>query len=163
LLPKGDRQARLPANGAGYSPSMTTTPNDMNDFNAGVIAEFRANGGTAGGIFEGKPLLLLHNVGARSGTEFVTPLVYLQDGDDWVVFASKGGAPNNPGWYHNLKAQPEVSIEVGGDTVDVIAEEATGEERDRLYSTQEEQQPQFAEYARNTDRKIPVIVLKPRG
>ena len=142
---------------------MTTTPNDMNDFNAGVIEEFRANGGTAGGIFEGKPLLLLHNVGAKSGTDFVTPLVYLDDGGNWVIFASKGGAPNNPGWYHNLKANPDVSIEVGGDTVEVTAEEATGEERDRLYSIQEVQQPQFAEYAQNTDRKIPVIVLKPRG
>ena len=139
---------------------MTTTPND---FNAEVIEEFRAKGGTAGGMFEGKPLLLLHNVGAKSGTEFVTPLVYLADGDNWVIFASKGGAPNNPGWYHNLKAQPEVSIEIGSDTVDVTAEEATGDERDRLYSNQEEQQPQFAEYAQKTDRKIPVIVLKPRG
>jgi deazaflavin-dependent oxidoreductase (nitroreductase family) len=139
---------------------VTTTPND---FNAGVIEEFRANGGSAGGIFEGKPLLLLHNVGARSGTEFVTPLVYLADGGNWVVFASKGGAPNNPGWYHNLKAQPAVSIEIGGDTVDVTAEEATGPERDRLYGIQEEQQPQFAEYAQKTDRKIPVIVLKRRG
>jgi len=141
---------------------MTTTPNDMNDFNAAVIEEFRANGGTAGGMFEGKPLLLLHNVGAKSGTDFVTPLVYLADGDNWAIFASKGGAPNNPGWYHNLKAQPEVSIEIGSDTVDVTAEEATGDERDRLYSIQEEQQPQFAEYAQKTDRKIPVIVLKPR-
>jgi deazaflavin-dependent oxidoreductase (nitroreductase family) len=139
---------------------MTTTPND---FNAGVIEEFRANGGIAGGMFEGKPLLLLHNVGARSGTDFVTPLVYLDDGDSWAIFASKGGAPNNPGWYHNLKAQPAVSIEIGSDTVEVTAEEATGAERDRLYSTQEEQQPQFTEYAQKTDRKIPVIVLKPRG
>jgi deazaflavin-dependent oxidoreductase (nitroreductase family) len=138
---------------------MTTTPND---FNAGVIEEFRANGGTAGGMFEGKPLLLLHNVGAKSGTSFVTPLVYLADGDNWVIFASKGGAPNNPGWYHNLKAQPAVAIEIGDDTVDVTAEEATGDERERLYSIQEEQQPQFAEYAQKTDRKIPVIVLKPR-
>jgi len=139
---------------------MTTTPND---FNAGVIEEFRANGGTAGGMFEGKPLLLMHNVGARSGTDFVTPLVYLADGDNWVIFASKGGAPNNPSWYHNLKAQPAVAIEIGSDTVDVTAEEATGDERERLYSIQEEQQPQFAEYAQKTDRKIPVIVLKPRG
>lgn len=138
---------------------MTTTPND---FNASVIEEFRANGGTAGGMFEGMPLLLVHNVGAKSGTEFVTPLVYLADGDNWVIFASKGGAPNNPGWYHNLKAQPEASIEVGSDTVDVTAEEATGDERDRLYSIQEAQQPQFAEYAQKTERKIPVIVLKPR-
>jgi deazaflavin-dependent oxidoreductase (nitroreductase family) len=139
---------------------VTTTPND---FNAGVIEEFRANGGTAGGMFDGKPLLLLHNVGARSGTEFVTPLVYLADGGNWVIFASKGGAPNNPGWYHNLKAQPAVTIEIGSDTVDVTAEEASGPERDRLYGIQEEQQPQFAEYAQKTDRKIPVIVLKRRG
>ncbi|HXF29916.1 MAG TPA: nitroreductase family deazaflavin-dependent oxidoreductase [Solirubrobacterales bacterium] len=138
---------------------MTTTPHD---FNARVIEEFRANGGTAGGMFEGKPLLLLHNVGARSGTDFVTPLVYLADGENWVIFASKGGAPNNPGWYHNLKAQPAVSIEIGSDTVNVTAEEVTGEERDRLYSIQEEQQPQFTDYAQKTDRKIPVIVLKPR-
>jgi deazaflavin-dependent oxidoreductase (nitroreductase family) len=138
---------------------MSTTPND---FNAGVIEEFRANGGTAGGMFEGKPLLLVHNVGAKSGKEFVTPLVYLADGENWVIFASKGGAPNNPGWYHNLKAQPAVSIEVGTDTVEVSAEEATGPERDRLYGIQEKQQPQFAEYAQKTDRKIPVIVLKPR-
>jgi deazaflavin-dependent oxidoreductase (nitroreductase family) len=141
---------------------MTTTPNDMNDFNAGVIAEFRANGGSAGGMFEGKPLLLLHNVGARSGTEFVTPLVYLAEGDAWAIFGSKGGAPNNPGWYHNLKANPEVSIEIGTETIEVTAEEVTGEERDRIYSIQEEQQPQFAEYAQKTDRKIPVILLRRR-
>jgi deazaflavin-dependent oxidoreductase (nitroreductase family) len=139
---------------------MSTTPNDFND---NVIEEFRTNGGKAGGMFEGKPLLLLHNVGAKSGREFVTPLVYLGDDGNHVIFASKGGAPNNPGWYHNLKAGPNVSIEVGTDTLDVVAEEATGEERDRLYSIQEEQQPQFADYAQKTDRKIPVIVLKPRG
>jgi deazaflavin-dependent oxidoreductase (nitroreductase family) len=138
---------------------MTTTPND---FNAGVIEEFRASGGKAGGIFDGKPLLLLHNVGARSGTRHVTPLVYLDDDGRHVIFASKGGAPNNPGWFHNLKAEPNVSIEVGSDTLDVVAEEATGAERERLYSIQEEQQPQFAEYAQKTDRKIPVIVLSPR-
>jgi deazaflavin-dependent oxidoreductase (nitroreductase family) len=135
---------------------------DMNDFNAGVIEEFRANGGRAGGMFEGKPLLLLHNVGAKSGTEFVTPLVYLADGDDYVIFASKCGAPNNPGWYHNLKAGPNVSIEVGTEKLEVTAEEATGAERDRLYGIQEEQQPQFAEYAKQTERTIPVIVLSPR-
>ncbi len=141
---------------------MTTTPNDMNDFNAGVIEEFRANGGAAGGMFEGKPLLLLHNVGAKSGTEFVTPLVYLDEGGDWFVFGSKGGAPNNPGWFHNLKAHPGVTIEIGSDTVDVTAEEVTGDERDRIYAIQEEQQPQFADYAQKTDRKIPVIALKRR-
>jgi deazaflavin-dependent oxidoreductase (nitroreductase family) len=138
---------------------MSTTPPD---FNAGVIEEFRANEGRAGGMFEGKPLLLLHNVGAKSGRQFVTPLVYLADEGRYVIFASKGGAPNNPGWFHNLKAEPNVSIEVGTDTLDVVATEATGEERDRLYGIQEERMPQFADYAANTDRKIPVVVLTPR-
>jgi deazaflavin-dependent oxidoreductase (nitroreductase family) len=136
---------------------------DMNDFNAQVIEEFRANGGTAGGIFEGKPLLLLHNVGAKSGTEYVTPLVYLGEDGRTFIFASKGGAPNHPGWFHNLKANPEVSMEIGGDTVEVVAEEVAGRERDRIYEIQKEQQPQFAEYEANTDRKIPVVELKPRS
>jgi deazaflavin-dependent oxidoreductase (nitroreductase family) len=139
---------------------MSTTPAD---FNSQVIEDFRANDGKVGGVFEGKPLLLLHNVGARSGKEYVTPLVYLPDGDRYLIFASKGGAPSHPGWFHNLKAEPSVSIEVGTDTVDVLAEEVTGEERDSLYATQEAQQPQFAEYAQKTDRKIPVIALTPRG
>jgi deazaflavin-dependent oxidoreductase (nitroreductase family) len=139
---------------------MSTTPAD---FNVQVIEEFRATGGKAGGMFEGMPLLLLHNVGAKSGREFVTPLVYLADGEDHVIFASKGGAPNNPGWYHNLKAEPNVSIEVGTETLDVVATEATGAERDRLYGIQEVQQPQFAEYAQKTERKIPVIVLTSRA
>ena len=134
----------------------------MNDFNAQVIEEFRANGGSAGGMFEDKPLLLLHNVGAKSGKEYVTPLVYLADGDDIVIFASKAGAPENPGWYHNLKAEPNVSIEVGDQKLDALATEATGDERDRLYSAQEAAQPQFSEYAEKTDRKIPVIVLSPK-
>lgn len=138
---------------------MSTTPAD---FNSQVIEEFRANGGKAGGMFEGMPLVLVHNVGAKSGKEYVTPLVYLADGDDYVIFASKAGAPENPGWYHNLKAEPNVQIEAGDQKIDVLATEATGEERDRLYATQEAQQPQFAEYAEKTDRKIPVIVLSPK-
>ena len=134
-----------------------------NDFNGQVIEEFRANGGTAGGMFEGMPLLLLHNVGARSGQEYVTPLVYLGEDGRTFIFASKGGAPNHPGWFHNLKANPEVAMEVGNDKLDVVATELTGEERDRIYAIQEERQPQFAEYAQKTDRKIPVIALSPRG
>jgi deazaflavin-dependent oxidoreductase (nitroreductase family) len=139
---------------------MTTTPAD---FNANVIEEFRANGGKAGGMFEGKPLLLLHNVGARSGEPYVTPLVYLDEDGRTFIFASKGGAPNNPGWYHNLMAEPNVSIEIGDEKRDVLAEEITGEERDRFYRVQEEREPQFADYAQKTDRTIPVIELTPRG
>ena len=138
---------------------MSATPKD---FNSQVIDEFRANGGKAGGMFEGMPLVLVHNVGAKSGKEYVTPLVYLADGDDIVIFASKAGAPENPGWYHNLKAEPNVSIEVGDQKLDALATEATGDERDRLYSAQEAEQPQFSGYAEKTDRKIPVIVLSPK-
>ena len=92
----------------------------------------------------------------------VNPLGYLSDDGRYVIFASKGGAPTNPDWYHNLKAHPDVSIEVGTDTIDVVATEATGDERDRLFSAQAERIPQFAEYQKGTDRLIPVIVLTPR-
>jgi deazaflavin-dependent oxidoreductase (nitroreductase family) len=134
----------------------------MSDFNTQVIEDFRATGGKPGGPFESMPLVLLHHVGAKSGKEYVAPLAYLADGDDYVIFASKAGAPENPGWYHNLKAEPNASIEVGDRKVDVVAREATGEERDRLYATQAENSPQFADYEAKTDRKIPVIVLSPR-
>ena len=135
----------------------------MNDFNAQIIEEFRANEGRVGGPFEGGTLLLLHHVGARTGTPRVNPLMYRRDGDRYVVFASKAGAPTNPDWYHNLKAHPNTTIEVGTDTIDVAASEATGEERDRLYNAQAEESPQFAEYQAKTDRVIPVIVLTPTG
>ena len=131
------------------------------DFNERVIEEFRANGGRVGGIFKGNPLLLLHHTGARSGRSRINPLAYQSDNGRYVVFASKAGAPTNPDWYHNLKAHPEVTIEVGSDTIDVLASEATGEERERLYRTQAERLPVFAEYAQRTERVIPVVVLTP--
>jgi deazaflavin-dependent oxidoreductase (nitroreductase family) len=134
-----------------------------NDFNGQVIEEFRANGGKAGGMFEGMPLLLLHNVGAKSGQEYVTPLVYLGEDGRTFIFASKGGAPNHPGWFHNLKANPEVVVEIGSDKFDALATEVTGDERDRIYEIQKQQQPQFAEYEAKTDRSIPVIELTPKS
>ena len=137
---------------------MSTPPAD---FNAKIIDEFHANEGRVGGMFEGMPLLLLHHTGAKSGARRTNPLACLRDNGRYVIFASKGGAPTNPDWYHNLKAQPEVQIEFGRDTVDVVASEATGEERERLFGTQAEHVPQFADYAANTDRVIPVIVLTP--
>ena len=138
---------------------MSTSPED---FNAQVIEEFRANQGRVGGMFQNTPLLLLHHTGARSGQARVNPLAYLGDGDRYVIFASKGGAPSNPAWYHNLKAHPELRIEVGEDTVDVTATEAEGEERQRLFQTQADRIPEFAEYQRQTERVIPVMVLTPR-
>jgi deazaflavin-dependent oxidoreductase (nitroreductase family) len=133
------------------------------DFNARIIDEFRANEGRVGPPFEGTPLLLLHHTGARSGTAYVNPLAYLRDGDRYVVFASKGGAPSNPAWYHNLKAHPQVEAEVGTETVPLRADEAKGAERDRLFSTQATRSPAFAEYqVKAGERLIPVMVLTPR-
>ena len=137
---------------------MSTSPAD---FNAQIIEEFHANGGRVGGMFEGGTLLLLHHTGAKSGTSRINPLGYLSDQGRYVIFASKAGAPTNPDWYHNLKAHPNVTIEVGTDTIEVVASEATGDERDRLYRTQAERVPQFAEYEKQTDRVIPVIVMTP--
>lgn len=134
----------------------------MTDWNTQVIEEFRANGGKVGGMFENSPLLLLHHVGARSGSPRVAPLIYLPDGDRHVIFASKGGAPENPAWYHNLAANPDTEIEVGSATVPVRAVEVTGAERDRLYETQAALFPQFAEYQEKATRQIPVVVLEPR-
>jgi deazaflavin-dependent oxidoreductase (nitroreductase family) len=137
---------------------MSTLPADFNDQ---IIEEFRANQGRVGGRFEGSPLLLLHHTGARSGKSRINPLAYLSDGGRYVVFASKGGAPTNPDWYHNLKAHPNATIEVGTDTIDVVASEATGEERERLFRIQAERVPQFAEYQKKIERLIPVMVLTP--
>jgi deazaflavin-dependent oxidoreductase (nitroreductase family) len=133
------------------------------DFNANIIEEFHANEGRVGGMFEGVPLLLLHHTGAKSGKSRVNPLAYQADDGRYVIFASKGGAPTHPDWYHNLKAQPDVTIEVGTDTIDVVASEASGEERERLFRTQAERVPQFGDYEQKTDRVIPVIVLTPRA
>jgi deazaflavin-dependent oxidoreductase (nitroreductase family) len=139
-----------------------TAPADMHAFNRQIIDEFRANGGVVGGPFEGAPMLLLTHTGAKSGVERTTPLVHTRDGDDYVIIASKGGAPSSPDWYHNLLANPEASIEVGDETIPVTARAAEGDERQRLYDAQAAMMPNFAEYARQTDRVIPVIVLSPR-
>jgi len=133
---------------------------DVNDFNQQIIDEFRSNGGKVGGQFDGARLLLLHTTGARSGTERVNPLAYRTDGDHLVVFGSKAGAPTNPDWYHNLRANPKASVEVGGDRFDVTARVAEGEERERIWRDQKEEMPGFADYERLTSRPIPVIILE---
>jgi deazaflavin-dependent oxidoreductase (nitroreductase family) len=135
----------------------------MSDFNATVIDEFRASGGKVGGQFEGAPMLLLHTTGARSGAERVNPLVYQAVDHDLVVFASKGGAPTHPDWYHNLLADPEATVEVGTDTVAVRARVAEGDERERIWAHQKEIMPGFADYEAGTDRQIPVVVLERTG
>ena len=134
--------------------------NDANEWNAKIIEEFRANEGKVGGFFENMPLLLLHHTGAKSGAERVNPLAYQRVGDSLAIFASKGGAPTNPDWYHNLVAHPEASIEVGTETFPVTARVATGEERDRIWETQKEAFPNFAEYEQTAaGRTIPVVLL----
>jgi deazaflavin-dependent oxidoreductase (nitroreductase family) len=132
----------------------------VNDFNASVIAEFRAHGGRVGGPFEGAPLLLLTSTGAKSGEERTTPVMYLPDGERMVIFASKAGAPTNPAWYHNLVANPTATVEVGTESFQAQARVASGEERAELYNRQTELRPQFADYAEKTTREIPVVVLE---
>ena len=131
----------------------------MADWNAKIIEEFRGNEGRVGGQFEGAPLLLLTTTGRKSGTRTVNPVMYLADGDRLVVFASKGGAPTNPDWYHNLVSQPKVTVEVGTENFQVEAVVLHGEERDRLYAEQARRYPGFAEYQRRTKRVIPVVAL----
>jgi deazaflavin-dependent oxidoreductase (nitroreductase family) len=134
---------------------------EANDFNQRIVEEFRANGGKVGGPFEGLPLVLLHHTGAKSGIERVNPLAYQRLADDsFATFASKGGAPTNPDWYHNLVANPNASIEIGTQRHDVTARVASGEERRRIWEAQKEAFPNFAEYETTTGgREIPVVVL----
>ena len=130
--------------------------------NQKIIDEFRANAGHVGGPFENIPLLILHNTGAKSGEERLNPVAYRRDGDSYVIFASKGGAPENPDWYYNLKAHPKASIEVGTETHDVVARVAEGDERDRIWERQKSEFPGFAEYEQKaTNRTIPVVILEP--
>jgi len=129
------------------------------DYNVQTIAEFRRNHGKVGGYFAGAPLLIMHTSGARTGRSHVVPVMYLRDGERYCVFASKGGAPRNPDWYHNVRAHPSVQIEVGDETIAAVAEEILGEEHDKLYKQQAALYPQFADYQRKTKRIIPVIGL----
>jgi deazaflavin-dependent oxidoreductase (nitroreductase family) len=136
---------------------------EVTDWNRAVIDEFRANDGKVGGQFAGAPLLILTTTGAKSGKQRTHPLVYLPDGDRLIVFASKGGAPTSPDWYHNLVANPTATVELGNETFDVKATVLTGEERDRIFAKQAEQMPGFAEYQAKTTRTIPVVVLERIG
>jgi deazaflavin-dependent oxidoreductase (nitroreductase family) len=138
-----------------------TAPADMNEFNQQLTAEFRANEGKVGGMFADKNVLLLTTIGAKSGEERLSPLVYTRDGDRYVIAASMGGAPKNPAWYHNLVANPKVTVEVGTEkfeaTATVIADRA---ERDRLYAGMVAHAEGFADYEKKTDRVIPIVVLE---
>jgi deazaflavin-dependent oxidoreductase (nitroreductase family) len=137
---------------------------EYDDWNAKIIAEFRENGGAVGGQFEGAPIVLLHHTGRKSGTERVTPTMYLAaDGDPSTVyvFASKAGAPTNPDWYYNLTTAGTASVEIGTDEYPVTVRELAGDERDAVYDEQAARYPGFAEYAEKTAgiRTIPVLAL----
>lgn len=136
----------------------------MADFNTAIIDEFRANGGVVTTMPFGKGLVLLHHIGAKSGVERVSPVAARRHGPDvWHIAASKAGAPENPAWYHNLLAHPEVEIETPDDgTVRVRARELQGEERDAAWERFKAMSPGFAEYERRTSRVIPVLELRRR-
>lgn len=133
---------------------------DFHAFNAGVIEEFRATGGRVGGPFEGAPMVLITHRGAKSGKEYTTPLVHTRDGDAVVIIASKGGAPEDPQWYRNLRVNPDVTVEVGTERYAARARVAEGDERERLFRAQADAMPNFDEYAAKTTRLIPVVVLE---
>ena len=135
--------------------------NDMLDFNEKVIKEFRENKGIVGGPFDGANMLLLTTIGSHTGKLRTTPLVYLKDGQRYIVIASKGGAPDNPQWFNNIVALPQVTIEVGTERIECTAEVMQEPERTQLYTRQEEVMPGFVEYRENTDRVIPVIAITP--
>jgi deazaflavin-dependent oxidoreductase (nitroreductase family) len=130
-----------------------------NDWNKTIIEEFRANSGKVGGPFAGRTLLLLHTTGAKSGQPHVNPVAYIKDGDLFVIIASKGGAPTNPDWYHNIVANPLVTVEVGTEQFQVRATITAEPERTRLYNQMVAVMPGFAEYQTKTTRIIPVIAL----
>jgi deazaflavin-dependent oxidoreductase (nitroreductase family) len=136
-----------------------TEPDKVNGWNERVIAEFRANGGKVGGMFEGASMILVHHFGAKSGTERVSPMVWFPDGDRILIIASKAGAPTNPDWYHNLKAHPRVTVEVGTETFPVVAEELPRAERDEKWAQITSVAPGFAEYQEKTTRVLPVLAL----
>ncbi|HET7901168.1 MAG TPA: nitroreductase family deazaflavin-dependent oxidoreductase [Candidatus Nanopelagicales bacterium] len=136
---------------------------DPNDWNAAIIAEFRANDGKVGGQFAGAPMVLMHHVGRKSGRESVNPVMYMPSDDPQTiyVFASKGGAPTHPDWYWNMTEAGRATVEVGTETYDVTVRELEGEERDRVYAEQVSRYPGFGEYEQKTAgiRTIPVLAL----
>jgi deazaflavin-dependent oxidoreductase (nitroreductase family) len=132
-----------------------------NDFNQNLIKHLRANNGKApAGPFEGRELVILTSKGAKTGAVHESPIVLSHDGDRYVIVASKGGAPTNPSWYYNLKAHPEVTVEIGGEKFKARAHEAGEEDYERLYQNHAAKMPAFNEYRQKTTRHIPVMVLE---
>ncbi|MGI9667478.1 MAG: nitroreductase family deazaflavin-dependent oxidoreductase [Acidimicrobiia bacterium] len=131
----------------------------MSDWNAGIIEEFRANDGAVGGHFADRPILLLHTTGARSGLERLNPLTYLEHQGRVFVFATKAGSDSSPDWYYNLVANPDVTVEMGTETVSKKAVPLSEPERSKIYGIQAAYWATFADYEEKTDRVIPVVEL----
>jgi deazaflavin-dependent oxidoreductase (nitroreductase family) len=132
---------------------------EMDDYNRRLIEDFRAHGGKVSGDFEHTPMLLLTSTGARSGQRHTTPMGYMPDDDRLIVFAANGGAPKNPDWYHNLVAQPHVTVEVGTETFAALAVVTQGAEREQLWTRGVAMFPFLAKHQAKTPRQIPVIAL----
>jgi deazaflavin-dependent oxidoreductase (nitroreductase family) len=133
----------------------------FHDFNRSLIEDLRANRGKAtGGPFLGRNLVILTTKGAKSGETRENPLVYTRDGDNYVIVASKGGAPKHPNWYHNLLAHPDVTAEIGGERFKAHARVAADSDYERLYQNHAKYMPQFNDYRQKTSRKIPVVILE---
>ena len=132
----------------------------MADYNSNIISEFRGNKGKVGGYFENMDLLLFTAKGAKSGQPYTHPVAYTKEGNDYVIVASKGGSDTNPAWFHNLKANPKVTVEVGEETFQATANLTSGTERERLFEQHAKRFPVFREYKQKTSREIPVFVLR---
>jgi deazaflavin-dependent oxidoreductase (nitroreductase family) len=133
----------------------------VTEFDRRTVEEFRANGGRAGGVLAGTPLVLIQHIGARSGIKYVTPLAYSSQGDGLIaIAASNGGSPRHPAWYHNLKANPAVTVELGTRRFTATAEEQAGPARAELWSKLTEESPDLAEFAARTERSIPLFLLR---
>jgi deazaflavin-dependent oxidoreductase (nitroreductase family) len=140
---------------------MANDPNALDEVNQPVIADFRANQGKVSGsvLFEGMPVLLMTMTGAKSGRTLTRPVCYSRDGDTLVVIASYGGADQNPPWYHNLVANPVITVEVGTEKFRARATVTSGTERQRLFDKAAKEMPPFAEYQKKTARQLPVLTL----
>jgi deazaflavin-dependent oxidoreductase (nitroreductase family) len=143
-----------------HMPNLEDFNNDFHAFNEALIDEFRTNAGQVTGIFAGAPLVLITTTGAKSGRKRTTPIVYTTDGDDVVIIASKGGAPTSPDWFHNLVANPDVTVELPNEKFEARARVAEEPERERLYRAQAALMPNFSEYEKATTRQIPVVVIE---
>jgi deazaflavin-dependent oxidoreductase (nitroreductase family) len=134
----------------------------VTEFDRRTVEEFRANGGKVGGALAGTPLVLIHHIGARSGIEHVTPLAYSAQGDGVIaIVASNGGSPRHPAWYHNLKANPAVTVELGTQRFTATADEQAGPARAELWSQLVLESPDLAVFATRTERSIPLLLLRP--